>query len=194
MSQQASPLPPEGHGMTDLTKNHPHPPASRPPLDDPLFGAVTVIIAPHARITVSGPAIPRTDLTRTGGIDGADTYSAIGTRSATHLTLTVDDTPASITPGRGRLRRSTYKIDATHAGVHYRLVPTSLNTSSFLRDGATLGEFTADGDETVLVEWREDTTPQPVDASIGYTLAAAYGTGGQPMWLTLVDVVTDLIP
>ncbi|CAM5615479.1 hypothetical protein SSPIM334S_02669 [Streptomyces spiroverticillatus] len=170
------------------------PSSSRPPLDDPLFGPVTVSITPHRRITVSGPGIPRTDLIRNGGIDGADTYSAIGTRSAAALTLTVEDTPAEIRPGRGRFRRSTYKIDATHEGTHYRLVPTSMATSTFLRDKTVLGEFTADGDETVLVEWKEDADPQPVDASVGYTLAAAYGTGGQPMWLTLVDVVTDLIP
>jgi hypothetical protein len=170
------------------------PTTSRPPLDDPLFGPVTVAIAPHSRITVSGPALPLTDLVRSGGLDGADTYSAIGTRSAAALTLTVADTHATIHPGKGRFRRSTYKVDATHNNTHYRLVPTSIGTSTFLRDGKPLGEFTADGDETVLVEWHEDADPQPVDASIGYTLAAAYGTGGQPMWMTLIDVVTDLIP
>ncbi|MCX5200271.1 hypothetical protein OG897_02170 [Streptomyces sp. NBC_00237] len=170
------------------------PTASRPPLDDPLFGPVTVAIAPHAHITVSGPAIPRTDLVRSGGLDGADPHSAIGTRSAAALTLTVANAPAAVRPGKGRFRRSTYKVDATHDGIHYRLVPTSIGTSTFLRDGKPLGEFTADGDETVLVEWREDADPQPVDASVGYTLAAAYGTGGQPMWMTLIDVVTDFIP
>ncbi|MFD3517382.1 hypothetical protein [Streptomyces sp. NPDC058657] len=168
--------------------------AARPPLDDTLFGAVTVAIDPHRRITVSGPAIPRTDLVRTGGIDGADTYSAIGTRSAAALTLTVADSPAAIRPGRGRFRRATYKVDATHEGTRYRLTPTSIATSTLTRDGTVLGEFTADGDERVLAAWHPDAAPRPVDASVGYTLAAAYGTGGQPMWMTLIDVVTDLIP
>ncbi len=175
----------------DLSKA---PEASRPPLDDPLFGAVTVAIVPHRRITVSGPGIPDTVLVREGGVDGADPHSAIGTRNAGALTLTVAGVPAAIAPGKGRFRRSTYKVDATLDGVRYRLVPTSIATSSFLRDGERLGEFTADGDETVLVEWDKKAASCPTSAAVGYALAAAYGTGGQPMWMTLVDVVTELIP
>ncbi|MFJ4874129.1 hypothetical protein ACIP93_02740 [Streptomyces sp. NPDC088745] len=175
----------------DLTE----PPApSRPPLDDPLFGAVTVTVETHTRVTVSGPGLPRTVLIRVPGDDAPDAHIGIGTRDAAALALTVDGVPAGIAPGRGRLRRSTYKVDATHAGTRYRLVPASLGTSAFLRDSTVLGEFTADGDATVLVEWREDAAPRPADASVGYALAAAYGTGGQPMWMTLVDVVTELIP
>ncbi|MFI5803599.1 hypothetical protein [Streptomyces sp. NPDC051561] len=172
----------------------PDPQPSRPPLDDTLFGAVTVTVQTHTRITVSGPGIPRTTLVRTPGDAEPDAHIAIGTRAPASLALTVADTPADIRPGKGRFRRSTYRVDATHDGTRYRLTPTSIGTSTLTRDGVALAEFTADGDETVLVDWREDATPHPVDASLGYALAAAYGTGGQPMWLTLIDVITDFIP
>ncbi|WP_433546501.1 hypothetical protein ACQPZG_16430 [Streptomyces sp. CA-294286] len=178
----------------DLTKGPGAPEAVRPPLADSLFGAVTVTVATHARVTVSGSAIPRTVLVRDPGAARPDPHVAIGTRAAAELTLSVDGVPAGIRPGKGRIRRSTYKVDATHDGARYRLTPTSLATSRFTRDGRHLADFTADGDETVLVEWHPDADPRPVDASLGYALAAAYGTGGQPMWVTLIDVIAELIP
>ncbi|GHH39104.1 hypothetical protein [Streptomyces candidus] len=177
-----------------LKKRPEAPQAVRPPLDDTLFGAVTVTVDTHTRVTVSGPAIPRTVLVRAPGAARPDPHIAIGTRAAGELTLSVDGAPAWIRPGKGRIRRSTYKVDATHDGARYRLTPTSLATSRFTRDGRHLADFSADGDETVLVEWHPDADPEPVDASLGYTLAAAYGTGGQPTWITLIDVVSELIP
>lgn len=35
---------------------------------------------------------------------------------------------------------------------------------------------------------------RPLDASVGYALAAAFGTGAQPMWMMIVDGVSSALP
>lgn len=62
------------------------------------------------------------------------------------------------------------------------------------RDGKHIGDFSSDGDRQVLAEWRPGPPSKPADAAIGYALAAAFGTGGQPMWMMLVDTVSELLP
>ena len=35
---------------------------------------------------------------------------------------------------------------------------------------------------------------EPLDAAIGYALAAAFGTGGQPMWIMAVETISEFLP
>ncbi|MFJ4863552.1 hypothetical protein [Streptomyces sp. NPDC088748] len=85
-------------------------------------------------------------------------------------------------------------MDVEYDGASYRLVPDSVPSSRLTRDGTHLGDFSSDGDETVIAEWREDLELRPADAAIGYALAAAFGTGAQPMWMMIVDGVTSALP
>ncbi|CAM5607968.1 hypothetical protein [Streptomyces avidinii] len=85
-------------------------------------------------------------------------------------------------------------MDVEYDGAVYRLVPDSVPSSRLTRDGTHLGDFSSDGDETVIAEWREDRELRPADAAIGYALAAAFGTGAQPMWMMIVDGVSSALP
>ncbi|MEU5464844.1 hypothetical protein AB0H06_25065 [Streptomyces althioticus] len=81
----------------------------------------------------------------------------------------------------------------------YVLVPNSTETSRLLRDKRRLGVLTSTGDGKVTVEWengerRSTAAPEPYDAAVGYALAAAYGTGAEPMWHEALDAVTELWP
>jgi hypothetical protein len=167
--------------------------SSSRPLADTLFGEITVTLEGQHHVTVSGEQIPTVVLERNPTTD-PDPLIAIGTRDPDALTLTIDGTPARITPAKGRLRRRTYRIDVEHAGTHYRLQPDSVPSSRLTRDGTRLGDFSSDGDETVIAEWQDDATPTATDAALGYTLAAAFGTGGQPMWMMLVETVSAALP
>ncbi|MEV5851844.1 hypothetical protein [Streptomyces anulatus] len=144
-------------------------------------------------LVVSGERIPRVVLTRAPGAE-VDDHIVIGTRDPRHLTLTVDGREATITPGKGKLRRRSYRVDVRCAGTSYRLVPDSIPSSRLTRDGKHIGDFSSDGDRRVLAEWRSGAAVEPADAAIGYALAAAFGTGGQPMWMMLVDTVSELLP
>ncbi|MFI8198265.1 hypothetical protein ACIF6K_17315 [Streptomyces sp. NPDC085942] len=174
--------------MTDTT---PLPAA----VEDGRFGSILVELAGEhgGTITVSGERIPRVVLTRAPGA-AVDDHIAIGTRDPRHLTLTVDGREATIKPGKGKLRRRTYRVDVRCAGTSYRLVPDSIPSSRLLRDGKRLGDFSSGGDRRVLAEWRDGASVEPLDAAIAYTLAAAFGTGGQPMWMMLVEAVSEFLP
>ncbi|WP_405195378.1 hypothetical protein [Streptomyces anulatus] len=164
-------------------------------VEDDHHGDILVELAgEHSEmLVVSGRRIPRTVLTRAPGAE-VDDHIAIGTRDHRHLTLTVDGREATITPGRGKLRRRSYRVDVRCAGTSYRLVPDSIPSSRLTRDGKHIGDFSSDGDRRVLAEWRSGAAVEPADAAIGYALAAAFGTGGQPMWMMLVDTVSELLP
>jgi hypothetical protein len=163
------------------------------PVEDTLFGTITVRLDGQDRVTVEGERVPAVVLERDPASE-ADPLIAIGTRDPDALTLSVDGTAARITPAKGKLRRRTYRIDVEYEGVHYRLEPDSVPSSRLTRDGVHLGDFSSEGDETVIAEWREDAGVRPADAAVGYALASAFGTGGQPMWMMLVDAVTTALP
>ncbi|MGM0350203.1 hypothetical protein [Streptomyces sp. Adlamb9] len=57
-----------------------------------------------------------------------------------------------------------------------------------------VGDFSSGGGGRVLVEWRDDAGPNATDAAIGCTLAAAFGTGAQPMWMIAIEMIGDMIP
>ncbi|MFI0978246.1 hypothetical protein ACH4SP_14780 [Streptomyces sp. NPDC021093] len=163
------------------------------PTVDTLFGEITIRLDGQDRLTVDGEQIPTVVLERDPATE-PDPLIAIGTRDPAALTLTVDGAPARITPGKGKLRRQTYRVDVEHADAHYRFQPDSVPSSRLTRDGIRLGDFSSDGDETVIAEWQADATPTATDAALGYTLAAAFGTGGQPMWMMIVDTVSAALP
>ncbi|MGW1145409.1 hypothetical protein ACWD6I_10195 [Streptomyces sp. NPDC002454] len=161
--------------------------------EDLLFGEIAVRIEGQERVTVSGANIPTAVLERDPSCE-VDPQIAIGTRDAAHLTLTLDGAPVALRPGKGRFRRSTYRVRTSHQGVTHVLVPDSIPSSRFTRDKVHLADFSNDGDEIVIVEWREGASPEPVDAALGYLLAAAFGTGGSPAWMMLVDAVSAALP
>ncbi|MEV7911489.1 hypothetical protein [Streptomyces griseus] len=144
-------------------------------------------------LIVSGEGIPRVVLTRAPGAE-ADDHIVIGTRDPRRLTLTVDGRDATIKPGKGKLRRRSYRVDVRCAGTSYRLVPDSIPSSRLTRDGKHIGDFSSDGDRRVIAEWRDGAAIEPLDAAIGYALAAAFGTGGQPMWMMAVEAISEFLP
>ncbi|MEI5036196.1 hypothetical protein RB201_36705 [Streptomyces sp. S1A(2023)] len=164
-------------------------------VEDDHHGEILVELAgkQSEMLVVSGERIPRVVLTRAPGTE-VDDHIAIGTRDPRRLTLTVDGQEATIKPGKGRIRRRSYRVDVRCAGTSYRLVPDSIPSSRLTRNGRRLGDFSSGGDRRVLAEWRPGAAVEPRDAAIGYALAAAFGTGGQPMWMMAVETVSEFLP
>ncbi|AGJ58001.1 MULTISPECIES: hypothetical protein [Streptomyces] len=99
----------------------------------------------------------------------------------------------------GLLTRRSYRAEVESAarGQIYLLVPDSLGTSRLLRDGRLLGVFTSTGDGTVGAEWEEPKSGErvePHDAAVGYALAAAFGTGAEPMWKLMLNALLEMWP
>ncbi|MGW0366468.1 hypothetical protein [Streptomyces sp. NPDC002990] len=162
-------------------------------IKDTHFGAITVRQDGQDRIEVAGEGIPRVVLERDPESD-TDPQTAIGTRDPARLTLRIDGREVALIPGKGRLSRRSYRVDVEYEGARYRLVPDSVPSSRLTRDGVHLGDFSCDGDEMVIADWKEHAPLRPADASIGYTLASAFGTGGQPLWMTLADTISTALP
>ncbi|MFF8291424.1 hypothetical protein ACF068_19635 [Streptomyces sp. NPDC016309] len=143
-------------------------------------------------LDVTGPGLPHVRLVRAPGTE-PDPHVPLGSRDPALLTLTVDGRPARIAPAKGRLSRHSYRVDATVGDVRYRLVPCSYGESRLLRGGRRLGELESSGDGTVTAAWNDDAKPLAQDVAVGTALAAAFGTGAQPLWQTTLDVVAELI-
>ncbi|MGK5547486.1 hypothetical protein ACSNOH_22535 [Streptomyces sp. URMC 127] len=164
------------------------------PVQDDLFGPVTVLLdSEEGRVEVLGDAIPPVTVDRAPEAP-ADAHVPVGTRNGDHLTMTVDGEPVALAPRKGRLSRRSYAVDVTRDGVVHRLVPDSVSGSRLLKDGRHLGDFSSDGDGRVLATWREGAEVSPADASVGYALAAAFGTGGQPMWMMAIEAASEALP
>ena len=148
---------------------------------------------PAGTLRVSGHGLPTVELVRASGTR-PDTHTPIGTRKPALLALTVDGEPARIKPARGRLLRSSYRVDARVDGVRYRLVPCSYVESRLTRNGRRLGTLESLGDGHVDADWDPAAEPTPRDHAVGTALAAAFGTGAAPWWETVGDIVAELIP
>ncbi|MCD9143927.1 hypothetical protein [Streptomyces albireticuli] len=163
---------------------------------DPLFGRVDVTLDSGAGLLdVSGPAIPHVLLRRApGGHPGE--HVPIGSRDATALTLTVDGAEAPLTLGRGRITRRSYAVTAkVGTDGRYRLVPSSDASSRLSRNGTRLGRLTAQRSGIVEpADWRRRAKIMPVDAALGYALAAAFGTGARAAPGMLLEAGLDLFP
>jgi hypothetical protein len=124
----------------------------------------------------------------------------VGTRDPDHLTLLVDGAKETLRPCKGFLTRRSYRVEVGSGAREcgYLLVPNSLGTSRLLRDERLLGIFTSTGDGNVTVEWEAESDSEralePYDASVGHALAAAFGTGAEPMWKLTLNAVLDLWP
>jgi hypothetical protein len=152
---------------------------------DPVFGDVRVRVEPHdALVRVEGLSVPSAELQRRPGAI-PDPYSPIGTRDGARLALYVSGSPSRILPGKGHLTRGSYRVDVQHGTTRYRLVPNSGHHSALRRDGTWIGTLCADGDGGESARWLPDQCVEPTDASIGYLLAASFGTGGQHVLLSL---------
>ncbi|MGW0391259.1 hypothetical protein ACWDYJ_10210 [Streptomyces sp. NPDC003042] len=171
--------------------NDPYP--DRRPVVDTHFGAITVRQDGQDRIEVDGEGIPRVTLERDPESQ-VDPRTAIGTRDPARLTMRIDGREVELKPAKGGLSRRSYRVDVKYDGADYRLVPDSVPSSRLTRDGLRIGDFSSDGDELVIAEWKEGAEVRPVDASIGYALASAFGTGGQPMWMMIADGVSGALP
>ncbi|MEV8596957.1 hypothetical protein [Streptomyces sp. NPDC052012] len=166
--------------------------------DDPLFGGITgELDHENGSLAVHGGGdVPRVEIRRAAGAP-LETHVPIGTRDPERLTMTVGGESVSLRPAKGFLTRRSYRVDAgpeRQGGGRHRLVPAGVHTSRLLRDGRLLGEFASTGDGKVSAEWKPGTTPEPRDAAIGYALAAAFGTGAEPMWRLILDALLDLWP
>ncbi|WP_308402687.1 hypothetical protein [Streptomyces sp. AC550_RSS872] len=163
-------------------------------VEEERFGTITVRLDMKAgEVTVEGESVPRIELLRAEGTE-ADDHIPIGTRDASLLTLTVDGEEAVLDPAKGRLTRRSYRVDVRHADHTWRLVPDSIPGSRLLRDEEHIGDFSSDGDGRVIAEWREDAEPEALDTAIGHALAAAFGTGAQPMWMLAVEAASEMLP
>lgn len=162
--------------------------------EDPLFGEIGVLLDGKAgELTVEGEAIPRAAIRRAPETQ-LELHVPIGTRDADRLTMTVDGSAVRLAPSKGFLTRASYRVDVHRGDTDYRLVPVTIGESRLLRDGTPMGAFTSTGDGVVGVEWANDASPGPEDAAVGYGLAAAFGTGADPVWKLTLDAVLHLWP
>ncbi|MFI7351533.1 hypothetical protein ACIBSR_35395 [Streptomyces sp. NPDC049936] len=164
--------------------------------EDARFGALTVRLDTGlGEVTVEGDALPRVELRRAQGTE-TDEHTPVGTRDGRRLTLTVDGEEAVVSPAKGRLTRRSFAVDVRYAGRTWRLVPDSALGSRLTRDEEHLGDFSGDGEGRghVRAEWREDAACEALDASLGYALATAFGTGAESMWSLAVDAAGELLP
>ncbi|MGW7451081.1 hypothetical protein [Streptomyces sp. NPDC054787] len=170
------------------------------PADDPLFGAVRIELDHEAgTLRVSGDVLPPVEMRRAPHTV-PESHVPIGTRDPEHLTLLVDGAEETLRPSKGYLTRRSYRVEVVSGArkCRYQLVPNSLGTSRLTRDERLLGVFTSSGDGHVSADWEEagesERARDPYDASVGYGLAAAFGTGAEPMWQLTLNAALDLWP
>lgn len=163
-------------------------------VEDDRFGELTVRLdVVRGEVLVEGDQVPRIELRRAEG-GKADEHIPIGTRDGSLLSLTVDGGTAEVQFGKGRLTRRSFRVDIRYGEHSWRLVPHSMDGSGLFRDATEhIGDFTSEGDGRVGARWREDAEPEPLDAALGYALAAAYGTGAEPTWLLTLQGVGDFL-
>ncbi|MDX3532907.1 hypothetical protein PV721_00655 [Streptomyces sp. MB09-01] len=158
------------------------------PADDPRFGRVDLRLDGRAgELIVEGEAVPRAVVRRAAGTR-LESHVPIGTRDMGRVTMTVDGAGVQLLPAKGFLTRRSYRVDAGR----YRLVPCSLGESRLLLDGKRIGVFSSVGDGRVWARWQQESRRTPEDAAVGYALAAAFGTGAEPMWKLTLDAALSL--
>ncbi|MFI1987888.1 hypothetical protein [Actinoplanes sp. NPDC020271] len=109
----------------------------------------------------------------------------IGTRDRQHLWMTVDDLPAILRPGAGRWSRFSYRVVVEHDGRQYVYRPRTAESSRLQRDGFAVGDFTIAESGKVKATLVE--SAGPLDAAIGYALAAAFGAGAEFFLVALLE-------
>ncbi|WP_246212967.1 hypothetical protein [Streptomyces abyssomicinicus] len=161
-------------------------------MQDPIFGAFAVCLDDATgELRLVGEALPEVVVRRAQGTQ-LEVHVPIGSRDADRLTMTIGGSAARLAPAKGFLTRTSYRVDVHHDKVHYRLIPVTLGESRLLRDGVALGVFTSTGDGAVTAEWQDAAGQEPQDAAVGYSLAASFGTGAEPMWKLTLDAALAL--
>ncbi|GGZ16366.1 hypothetical protein GCM10010387_06150 [Streptomyces inusitatus] len=157
------------------------------PADDPFFGGVTIRLDHTAgELFVEGDGIPSVVVRRAAGTP-LESKVPIGTRDPDRLTMTIGDSAVPLLPAKGFLTRHSYRVDAGSEDARYRLVPVSLGSSRLSLGDTPVGDLTSSGDGKVSADWAEHRPLTPYEAALGYTLAAAFGTGAEPMWQLALD-------
>ncbi|MGC7102608.1 hypothetical protein ACPZ19_48755 [Amycolatopsis lurida] len=147
-------------------------------VNDVHYGVLTIdVSAERGVVEVSGEQVPTVVIRRSPDAE-ASKYIPIGTRNATHLSMSVGGVAAELRPGKGRLTRRSYRIELTVAGTEYKSTPGPDEDAVLSRDGVKLGSFELDeADGEFTVHWlTEGDEVQPSDAAIGYALSAAFRT------------------
>ncbi|MCO1659434.1 hypothetical protein [Pseudonocardia humida] len=157
---------------------------------DERFGHVRVEVDRVAGLVeVSGAAVPRV-LLRRREAEPRHPHAPIGTRDPARLDLLAAGRRWEVAPAGGGLTRRSHRVDARRDAVRLRLVPCTSERSKLLRDGRELGRLwsVCDGGSApdVSARWRAPGRVEPVDAAIGYALAAGFGTGAQAWFVTLL--------
>ncbi|MFF7638269.1 hypothetical protein ACFZB9_34745 [Kitasatospora sp. NPDC008050] len=152
-----------------------HVPEAR--VDDIRFGIVELTVDPEqGRMAVTGPKLPPVSLRRSAGTD-SDRRSPIGTRAPARLELVIDGAVVAVDPGLGFVSRRSRRVDVRYDGRYYRLTPTADDRSTLLRDDHRIGEFVLSPRTVAGADWDVESQIAPVEAALGYVLAAAFGVG-----------------
>ncbi|MFC4516395.1 MULTISPECIES: hypothetical protein [Streptomyces] len=159
---------------------------------DPLYGSIAVSFNREGGVVdVFNPDIPRVRIARSWQAK-RNKDVPIGTRDAKELTISVEDTPAVIKPNAARTSRRFHDVSVQCTDVTYQYVTDTLRWSRLLRNGVCVGRFRTRISARVLAQWEPTAETRPLDASVGYALAAAFGTGGTPAWLTAISDALEL--
>lgn len=162
-------------------------------VQDPLHGVVIVHTdIERGWVEVAGDGLPPVHLRRSDDAPVSQ-YVPIGTRDPAQLALTVDGEPAVLSPGRGRLTRGSFRVDARVGGVRYRFHPSDEDGSRLVRDGERLGVLMLEPETIELMAvWTPGAEVRPQDAALGYALATAFGTGAESTPTILLNVLHGL--
>lgn len=179
-------------------------------MHDPLWGSIVLAhdSGTAARMTIAGESIPTSSIQRIGGA-ATRTDVPIGTRNPARLRLLIDDHDFDMHPAPGGFSRRSHRVTVTgrgHTWLFAAATPTAhrLVRGSRYTGGNEIGMFT-EFEHAVTAEWthdirfagivadQEDSTP--LDCSLGYLLAAAFGTGAQLMLFALFgNAVESIFP
>ncbi|WP_214402887.1 hypothetical protein [Pseudonocardia lacus] len=160
---------------------------------DERFGHVRVEVdRATGLVEVSGVAVPRV-LLRRRGAEPCSARFPIGTRDPARLDLLAAGHRWVVAPARGGLTRRSHRVEARRGAVRLRLVPCASGRSRLLRDGRELGQLRSvphsGSNPEVSARWRPSGRVEPVDAAVGYALAAGFGTGARPWFARLVTAL-----
>ncbi|MFE0748152.1 hypothetical protein [Gordonia sp. NPDC058843] len=159
-------------------------------------------------VTLQGVLVPDAVLTRTGSTTRSDV--PIGTREAIDLRLTLGGSPVTLLPSRGRWSRRSYRIlvkSADSAWLFTAATPYEhrLVRGEKYKGSNEIGLFKATG-EDVAAEWSEQVrvagrvvveapAPTAEDCSLGYLLAASFGTGARLLVPAVLEGIAEgLLP
>lgn len=176
-------------------------------ITDSRFGAIVIERVDNGRtVRVSAEAIPTGSITRTGGARMRDDVP-IGTRNPRYLRLEIDGRTYDVRPAAGRLTRRSYRIAIAGHGRSWLFAPATRHGHRLLRSEpatarAEIAVVTADR-ATIAARWSDvshtgDPSEEPLgitaeDCTLGYLLAASFGTGAQSLPMAIFRGTVDIL-